>query len=99
MENHSQAHKPIYGKGQSVAFTGTAGSTGNLATGCTAVWVLCTAAAYVKVGASATATASDMPVEANKSIILAVDGVPESQRVSAVQLSTGGNMHIIPLVY
>jgi len=99
MENHSQSHKPIYGKGSVTAFTDTAGSTAVLPVGCTAIWVLCTAAAYVKVGVYATATSVDLPLPANTPFLISLDGEPEAQRVSAVQISTGGNLHVMPLVY
>lgn len=90
---------PMYGQGTVTAYTGTAGTRAALPAGCNSVWVLCTTAAYVRVGASPTAVATDFPVAANVGVVLPLKaGVPsESQAVSAIQVSSGGNLHVMPL--
>ena len=92
---------PMYGSGQNVAYTGTAGTvTNSLPAGCNSVWVLCTTAAYVRVGAAPTATTSDFPVAANVGVVLPLPGDKDPQdtvKVSAVQVSSGGTLYMIPL--
>ncbi len=79
---------------QKVAYTGTAGTISNVITsGVSIVRIVCTTDAYVKIGASPTATTSDMFVPANTPEYFAVpdDG---TVKVSAVQLSSGGTLHV-----
>lgn len=88
---------PMYGQGQIVAYTGTAGTSAALPPGVSAVWVFCTTQAYVRV--NGTATTADLPLPANTGIVLPVDRAFEgnSITVSAVQAAAGGNMHLIPV--
>jgi hypothetical protein len=77
---------------QSVAYTGTAGVIANAVGSQTnVVRILVTSAAHVAFGAAPSATTSDMLMAAN---------VPETfvitpgQKVSAVQASAGGTLHV-----
>lgn len=91
--------KPV-GDGQVVAYTGTAGTIANpLPAGATAVWVFCTTTAYVKVGTSPTATAIDIPVPANWPVMIQIDTNNGDLKVSAVQETIGGNLHVIGVAY
>ena len=90
-------HQPIFGKGSVTAYTGTAGTTGFLPEGAKAVWVLTTTAAYVTVGTSPTAASTDLPLPANIPFIIRLEQPSESLKVSAVQVSSGGNLHVMPL--
>jgi hypothetical protein len=107
MSNTNVSHKPIWGKGQVVAYTGTAGTITNiLPEGCYAVLVICTTFAYVKVGVDPTATTADLPVPANVATIIPIVDEPKAivggaagLKVSAVQVAAGGNLHVIPLAY
>ncbi len=100
MDNTKTYENPMYGLGQVVAYTGTAGTIANpLPPGVNRVWVFCTSIAHVKIGASPTATTADMPVPASVPVILGIPGTKDSQemKVSAVQSAAGGNLHVIPL--
>ena len=87
--------RPVYGTGQKVSYTGSAGSvTVPAETASVLVW--CTTIAYVNVGATATTTA--LPLPANAPIIIPCDvktGAPVT--VSAIQDTTGGTMYCIAL--
>ena len=87
---------PIFGSGSVTSYTGTAGTTAAMKPGVNAVWVLCTTAAYVKVGVSATATSVDWPVAANVPVIIPIE--TNGSVVSAVQVASGGNLHVIGMV-
>lgn len=84
---------PIFGSGSVTSYTGTAGTTSAMKPGVQCVWVLCTTAAYVKVGAAATATNVDWPVAANIPVIIPLTA--DGDVVSAVQVALGGNLHVI----
>lgn len=92
-----------YGSGQSVAYTGTAGTiTSGLPRGTPAVVVWTTTAAYVKVGVSPTATTADLAIPANIPIklpvpVLDATGGAGLVKVSAVQISAGGTLYVSPL--
>lgn len=97
--------RPIWGKAQKVAFTGTAGSTTALPPGTNSVTVYLSSAGYVRVsyGASATAaTTADFPLPANVPVTLPCDiesGPPSGEGsffVSAIQDAAGGNLLAIP---
>lgn len=91
-------HSPVWGTGSVTSYTGTAGTTSAInVAGVNAVWVLTTTAAYVKVGAGVTAVSGDFPMAANVPYIFPVEGQPGFV-VSAVQVSSGGNLHVIGLV-
>lgn len=94
--------RPIYGKGSVTAYTGTAGTSGALPDGCGAVAVLCTTLAHVKVGVDPTATTADLTVAANVTYVLPIEkptnpGSDGAIKVSAVQVASGGNLHVMPL--
>lgn len=80
---------------QSVAYTGTAGTISNAVGAQTRlVRVVVTSAAYIAVGAAPTATTSDVYIPAD---------IPEyfivgpGEKVSAVQASAGGTLHVTEL--
>ena len=86
-----QAGRP--GTVEVVAYTGTHGVMATAIEAQTyAVRVVCTTASHIKFGAAPTATTSDIYMPA---------GVPEyfvvtpGQKISAVQVSAGGNMHVL----
>jgi hypothetical protein len=79
---------------QSVAYTGTAGSTTGWPAGPQGVAIWSTTDAVVVVGESVTATASvGMPLPANTPVVFKVpQGTGARWRVSAIQLSAGGTV-------
>lgn len=83
---------------QTVAYTGTAGSTATFPAQTTALLVFCTTAAYVKVGVGVTATTASTPIPANTPIIMKIppnsSGAPV--RASAIQIASGGNIYAKP---
>ena len=81
---------------QSVAYAGTAGTIANAVGAQTyKVRVLVTTAAYIKIDNSPTATTADAYLPA---------GIPEyftitpGQKVSAVQVASGGNLYVTEVV-
>lgn len=83
---------------RTVSYTGTAGSTGTWTPGPEGVVVMCTTAAYVAVGETATATTSSTPVPANTPIPFTVpQGTGAPWRVSAIQISSGGDLYAKPI--
>ncbi len=89
---------PAFG-GQSVAYTGTAGSTTGWPAGPQGVIVWSDQACYVIVGVGVTATSAACAIPANIPIPFAVplesSGAPF--RVSAIQISTGGTVYAKPI--
>ncbi len=87
------------GSTQSVAYTGTAGTTAQVLSpngGATElVSVLVTTAAYVAQGTAPTATASDMLVPANTPTVIEVLA---GNKVSAVPLSSNGTLYVTHLI-
>lgn len=83
------------GTHQSVAYTGTAGTIAN-ATGAQTrlLRIVTTTAAYIAFGTSPTATTSDYYMPADRPEYFTV---PVSQKVSAVQVSSGGTLHVTEL--
>lgn len=74
------------------AYTGTAGTIDNaISTGITVVRVWLSTAGYIAIGASPTATTSDIPMPANTPEYFIV---PPGAKVSAIQASSGGNLHV-----
>jgi hypothetical protein len=79
-----------------VAYTGTAGNSTAAGTGIRAVRVLTTTAAYISIGKDAVAVANDVYMPA---------GVPETfqcfegERVSAIQVASGGNLQVTYLTH
>ena len=80
------------GTHQSKAYTGTAGTIDNvIGDGIQKVRVVCTSAAYVKVDNSPTATSSDVYMPADSVEYFTVTA---GQKVSAIQVSSGGTLHV-----
>lgn len=83
---------------RSVAYTGTAGSTGTWPAGPQGVMVWATTSAHVAVGEGLTATTSDTPIPANTPIMFTVPGGTGAPwRVSAIQTATGGTVYAKPI--
>lgn len=83
---------------KTVAYTGTAGSTGTWNAGVEGVVVWSTTAAYIAVGEGVTATTSSTPIPANVPVPFAVPtGTGAPWRVSAIQLSAGGDVYAKPI--
>ena len=83
---------------QSVAYTGTAGSTTGWPAGPQGVAIWSTTDAIVVVGAGVTASATvGMPLHANTPVVFKVpQGTGATWRVSAIQLSSGGTVYAKP---
>lgn len=76
---------------QSVAYTGTHGVITNAVKG-TIIRVVVTSDAYIALGSAPTATTSDVYLPANTpEYFRAVSG---TTKVSAIQLATGGTLHV-----
>lgn len=83
---------------KSVAYTGTAGSTGTWNPGPEGVVVWSDQACYVAVGVGVTATTSSTPVPPFTPIPFYVEpGTGAPWRVSAIQVSTGGTIYCKPI--
>ena len=83
---------------RTVAFTGTAGSTGVWPAGAQGVVIWADQACYVIVGEGVTATTASTPIPANTPIPFKVpQGTGSSWRVSAIQIATGGNVYAKPI--
>lgn len=80
------------GTHQVVAYTGTAGAISAVGAQTRAVRIICTSDAYIAFGA--TATTSDIYLPADTAEIWAVE---PSDTISAIQDSTGGNLHVTEL--
>jgi hypothetical protein len=83
---------------KSVAYTGTAGTTGSWPTGPQGVWVWSTTDAFIRVGEGVTATTADTPLPANRPVAFAVSNPTGGPWVvSAVQVSAGGTLYAKPM--
>jgi len=83
---------------QSVAFTGTAGSTTGWNAGPEGVMVWSTEPCYIAVGEGVTATTSDTPIPAFTPIPFKIPtGTSGLWRVSAIQISSGGTVYCKPM--
>lgn len=81
---------------QSVAYTGTAGTITNVVgTQAYKVRVLVTTDAYIKVGNSPTATASDVYMPALSAEYFTCT---PGQKVSAIQVTVAGTLHVTEIV-
>jgi hypothetical protein len=90
----SQASYPS----KSVAYTGTAGSTGTWDPGPQGVVVWSDQACYIEVGEGAVATTSSTPVPPLTPIPFKVpQGTGAPWRVSAIQVSLGGTIYCKPI--
>lgn len=77
---------------QVVAYTGTAGVITNpVGAGIQVVRVVLTSAGHIKIGAAPTATTSDIYMPAG---IPEYFSVREGEKISAIQVSAGGNLHV-----
>lgn len=84
------------GTHQSIAYTGTAGTIVTAITDqVTKVRVVVTSAAYVKVGNSPTAAATDVYMPADSPEYFTVSA---GMKVSAIQVSAGGNLHVTEIL-
>lgn len=89
---------PVAEKAQSVAYTGTAGTTANFRARTKAVMVWATTDAYIAVGESVTATTSDTPIPSYTPILFNVPvGTGAPWCVSAIQVSAGGTVYAKPV--
>jgi len=80
------------GTHQSIAYTGTAGTiTTAISDGVTKVRIVCTSAAYIAFGAAPTATTAGVYVPADSPEYFTVS---PGEKVSAIQLSSGGTLHV-----
>ena len=82
------------GTHQSIAYTGTAGSTAAFSVGIQAARIFATTSCFVKVASAAVATSSDVPLAANTSEIVTVQ---EGEKVSAIQVGGAGTLHVTEL--
>lgn len=83
---------------KTVAYTGTAGSTGTWNAGPQGVVVFATTACYVTVGEGVTATTASTPIPANTPIPFKVpNGTGAPWRVSAIQIASGGDVYAKPI--
>jgi hypothetical protein len=84
------------GTHQNVAYTGTAGTIANaIGAGCYKVRVVVTSAAYIKIAVSPTATTSDVYIPADAPEYFTCS---PGEKVSAVQVSAGGTLHVTEIV-
>ena len=82
---------------KSVAYTGTAGSTGTFKPGPELVLVWADSACYVEVGVGAVATTSSTPIPANTPVLIKLPiGISDAWRVSAIQVAAGGTVYAKP---
>jgi hypothetical protein len=83
---------------KTVAFTGTAGSTGTWPAGPQGVVVWSDQACYVLVGEGVTATTAATPIPPFTPIPFKVpQSTGAAWRVSAIQISAGGNVYAKPI--
>ena len=83
---------------RTVAYTGTAGSTGTWPAGPQGVLIWCTSDAYVTIGEGATATTASIALPANTPVPFTVPlTVSGAWRVSAIQISAGGTLYAKPM--
>jgi hypothetical protein len=89
--------RAMYGSGQKVAYTGTAGSTTPMPVQANSILVWLSTAGYVRVGG--TATTADLPLPANAPVIIPIDSnTGAGVIVSAIQDASGGNMYAFAMV-
>jgi hypothetical protein len=84
--------------GRTAAYTGTAGSTATWGAGPQGVVVWSTTPAYILVGEGVTATTASTPIPAFTPIPFTVPpGTGAPWRVSAIQVSAGGDIYCKPI--
>lgn len=81
---------------QTVAYTGTAGTVTGWPPGPAYVSIVCTTAAYVRVGVGVTATAADLYLPANEQRLVKVPADTRNWTVSAIQVASGGSVYAKP---
>mgnify|MGYP006376266221 FL=1 len=88
--------RPNFGKGQKVAYTGTAGTITNaFPEGTAAVWVSSTTSCFIRIGVSPTAVVDvDFRLPAEVPMCFPAIG---GEKVSAVQDTAGGIVYAIPV--
>jgi len=98
--------KPIFGKGQTISYTGTSGVIANPLPGSAVkVYVGVTSAAFVTIGNTSSVAAvasSDLWLPAGGSAVIdlqrnSAPGTPQDLWVAAVQDTAGGNLRVMPL--
>jgi hypothetical protein len=83
------------GDHQKVAYTTTAGTISNGVGAYTrSVRVVCTSAAYIKIAKAPTATANDVYMPADKPETFSIGA---GEKVSAIQVSAAGTLHVTEL--
>lgn len=88
---------PIDGGGQSVAYTGTAGAISNAVGSQTyAVLLVATTDCYIVFGKTPTATTADTMIPANTALVFRIR---PGEKVSAVQVSSGGTLYVSELTH
>lgn len=93
MQKNQTIFSPMGGRGVSVAYTGTAGTTSALADEATAVSIVTTTDAFVRVNGTAAANV-DLYVPSGCPVVLEVN---KGATISAVQVSSGGTLYAMPL--
>lgn len=90
MKSNIQAFRPK--THQSVAFTGTAGTISNaIGAQINLIRVVVTEAAYIAIAKSPTATSAGVYLPADTPEYFTVNG---GEKVSAIQVSSGGTLHV-----
>lgn len=90
--NDTTTFYPVDGTGQSVSYTGTAGViTTAFAAQTRHVMLWTTTDAHIKFGAAPTATTSDLPIPGNVPMVFACR---PGEKISAIQVSTGGTLYV-----
>lgn len=74
-----------------VGYTATAGNSTTAPAGISVVRVVTTTAAFIAIGKTAVATANDAPIAANTPEYFKIW---EGERVSAIQSTAAGNLHV-----
>jgi hypothetical protein len=95
MDTREIIGRPIFGKGQKVAYTGTAGTITNaLPDDVTAVQLVATTDCFFRIGSSPTAVADvDCYLPALTPMYFPARA---GEKVSAVQVSAGGTLYVMP---
>lgn len=93
MLNEHTIFSPVKGGAKKVAYTGTAGTTAALAAETTAVSIVTTTDAFVRINGKAVVD-TDLYVPAYTPVVLVC---PSAATVSAVQVSAGGTLYVCPL--
>lgn len=84
------------GTHQSASYTGTASTAvTNFTTGTQKVRIVVTTAAYIKIGASPTATTSDVYMPADSPEYFTVN---PGESISAIRVSASGTLHVTEIV-